>query len=173
MPRSIPRAMRRRRTYLDGHASRRHRLSDPLRRLRAGQLLLIAVNLLTTPDRLWFYWPLLGWGIGILAHGLPSITRRRADTFARRSRTRGARSSLQPRSARAAHAAHALGHQLHDLQRELRLLGDEREERRLVDDGDLGRLAGQRRGGARRRRRSAPSRRRRRRDRRAPAPCRR
>jgi hypothetical protein len=33
-------------------------------------LILIAVNLLTTPDVLWFYWPLLGWGIGILAHGL-------------------------------------------------------------------------------------------------------
>ena len=32
-------------------------------------LLLIAVNLLTTPNQLWFYWPLLGWGIGIIAHG--------------------------------------------------------------------------------------------------------
>ena len=33
-------------------------------------LLLIAINLLTTPDELWFYWPLLGWGIGIIAHGV-------------------------------------------------------------------------------------------------------
>ncbi len=32
-------------------------------------LLLIVINLLTTPDELWFYWPLLGWGIGIIAHG--------------------------------------------------------------------------------------------------------
>jgi uncharacterized membrane protein len=32
--------------------------------------LLVAINLLTTPNELWFYWPLLGWGIGILAHGL-------------------------------------------------------------------------------------------------------
>ena len=32
-------------------------------------LVLIAVNLLTTPDTLWFYWPLIGWGIGIIAHG--------------------------------------------------------------------------------------------------------
>jgi len=32
-------------------------------------LLLIAINLLTTPNVLWFYWPLLGWGIGIIAHG--------------------------------------------------------------------------------------------------------
>jgi uncharacterized membrane protein len=34
----------------------------------AVNLLLIAVNLLTTPHILWFYWPLLGWGIGIIAH---------------------------------------------------------------------------------------------------------
>lgn len=32
-------------------------------------LLLIAINLLTTPNTLWFYWPLIGWGIGIIAHG--------------------------------------------------------------------------------------------------------
>jgi hypothetical protein len=32
-------------------------------------LLLIAINLLTTPNTLWFYWPLIGWGIGIFAHG--------------------------------------------------------------------------------------------------------
>ena len=29
---------------------------------------LCAINLLTTPHRLWFYWAALGWGIGILAH---------------------------------------------------------------------------------------------------------
>jgi hypothetical protein len=32
--------------------------------------ILIAVNLLLTPDILWFYWPLLGWGIGLLSHGI-------------------------------------------------------------------------------------------------------
>lgn len=30
---------------------------------------LVALNLMTTPHRLWFYWPLLGWGIGLAAHG--------------------------------------------------------------------------------------------------------
>ena len=25
---------------------------------------LLAINLLSSPDTLWFYWPLLGWGIG-------------------------------------------------------------------------------------------------------------
>ncbi|MDE2785701.1 MAG: 2TM domain-containing protein [Chloroflexota bacterium] len=29
---------------------------------------LLALNLLTGPGSLWFYWPLLGWGIGLLAH---------------------------------------------------------------------------------------------------------
>ncbi len=33
-------------------------------------LMLIAINLLVTPQKLWFYWPLLGWGIGIIAHGM-------------------------------------------------------------------------------------------------------
>jgi len=32
-------------------------------------LLLLAINLLTTPNELWFFWPLFGWGIGIVAHG--------------------------------------------------------------------------------------------------------
>jgi hypothetical protein len=35
----------------------------------AVNLLLLAVNLLTTPNHLWFFWPLVGWGIGIVAHG--------------------------------------------------------------------------------------------------------
>lgn len=32
--------------------------------------ILVAVNLLTKPENLWFYWPLLGWGIGIAFHAL-------------------------------------------------------------------------------------------------------
>lgn len=28
------------------------------------------VNILVTPKHLWFYWPILGWGVGILAHGV-------------------------------------------------------------------------------------------------------
>ncbi len=31
---------------------------------------LIAVNLITSRHTLWFYWPLLGWGAGVLAHGI-------------------------------------------------------------------------------------------------------
>jgi hypothetical protein len=32
--------------------------------------LLVAVNLLKDPHHLWFQWGLLGWGIGLLVHGL-------------------------------------------------------------------------------------------------------
>lgn len=31
---------------------------------------LIFINLYTSPDHLWFYWPLLWWGLGVLFHGL-------------------------------------------------------------------------------------------------------
>jgi len=55
-------------------------------------VILIAVNLLTTPDKLWFYWPLLGWGIGILAHGL-AVNYSAEEKVRRRARTRGARHS--------------------------------------------------------------------------------
>lgn len=32
--------------------------------------LLIVINLQNSPEHLWFYWPLLGWGIGIAFHAL-------------------------------------------------------------------------------------------------------
>ena len=35
--------------------------------------LLVGINLATTPDRLWFAWPLLGWGIGLLAHAFAAF----------------------------------------------------------------------------------------------------
>ena len=31
---------------------------------------LIIINLMTSPDDIWFYFPMLGWGIGIAAHGM-------------------------------------------------------------------------------------------------------
>jgi hypothetical protein len=33
-------------------------------------LFLLVLNLLTDADNLWFYWVLLGWGIGLVAHAL-------------------------------------------------------------------------------------------------------
>ena len=29
---------------------------------------LFLLNMITSPDDLWFYWVLLGWGIGVVAH---------------------------------------------------------------------------------------------------------
>ena len=31
---------------------------------------LFVVNMVTSPNHLWFYWPLLWWGIGVVFHGL-------------------------------------------------------------------------------------------------------
>jgi hypothetical protein len=33
-------------------------------------LLLLIINLTTSPGYLWFKWPLMGWGIGLFFHGL-------------------------------------------------------------------------------------------------------
>jgi hypothetical protein len=33
-------------------------------------ILLIAINLLTSPAVLWVAWPLLGWGVGLAAHAV-------------------------------------------------------------------------------------------------------
>jgi hypothetical protein len=32
--------------------------------------MLLLINITTSPDVLWFYWPLLGWGIGVALHAL-------------------------------------------------------------------------------------------------------
>lgn len=31
---------------------------------------LIIINIATSPDKIWFIWPLLGWGMGVLFHGM-------------------------------------------------------------------------------------------------------
>ena len=36
----------------------------------AVNLLLIFINFSTSPQYLWFKWPLIGWGIGVLFHWL-------------------------------------------------------------------------------------------------------
>lgn len=35
--------------------------------------LLIAINLMTSPETYWFIWPLIGWGIAVLFHGLRAL----------------------------------------------------------------------------------------------------
>lgn len=36
-------------------------------------LFLMAVNLLTSPEHLWFFWPMLGWGVGIAVHAMKTF----------------------------------------------------------------------------------------------------
>lgn len=33
-------------------------------------VLLVIINLSTSPQYIWFIWPLLGWGIGLFFHGM-------------------------------------------------------------------------------------------------------
>jgi hypothetical protein len=30
----------------------------------------LVLNLITSPKHLWFFWPMIGWGIGLIFHGL-------------------------------------------------------------------------------------------------------
>jgi len=33
-------------------------------------LMLFSINMIVSPDSLWFFWPLMGWGIGLAFHAL-------------------------------------------------------------------------------------------------------
>lgn len=33
-------------------------------------IFLLILNVITSPKHLWFFWPMLGWGIGLFFHGL-------------------------------------------------------------------------------------------------------
>ena len=35
-----------------------------------ANLFLFLLNIITSPETLWFYWPLLGWGIALFIHAL-------------------------------------------------------------------------------------------------------
>lgn len=41
----------------------------------AVNALLIVINLVSTPGEYWFYWPLLGWGLGIAGHAFGVLRR--------------------------------------------------------------------------------------------------
>ncbi len=56
---------------------------------------LVAINLLTSPGEYWFYWPMLGWGLGLAAHGIVTYSdagdmrERMVDAELKRLRERG------------------------------------------------------------------------------------
>jgi 2TM domain len=33
-------------------------------------IFLFVMNIVTSPNELWFFWPTIGWGIGLLFHGM-------------------------------------------------------------------------------------------------------
>ena len=33
-------------------------------------LILFSINMIVSPDSLWFFWPLMGWGVGLAFHAL-------------------------------------------------------------------------------------------------------
>jgi hypothetical protein len=57
----------------------------------AVNLLLIVLNLVLSPNKLWFYWPLLGWGIGVAMHGFGVYRRGERSTVGRETPRRVSR----------------------------------------------------------------------------------
>ena len=68
----------------------------------AVNALLITINLSSATGRLWFQWPLLGWGVGLLAHAAAafSLAGRRREWRATRRRLRRERREGAPAGAR-------------------------------------------------------------------------
>jgi hypothetical protein len=62
----------------------------------AVNALLIAINLVTTPGKYWFYWPLLGWGLGIAGHTFGVLRHSRRSLRRKRPGTRHGRLSTTP-----------------------------------------------------------------------------
>jgi 2TM domain len=47
--------------------------------------LLIVINLTTTPHTYWFFWPLLGWGVGVVGHAF-GVLRQWRESFEARTK---------------------------------------------------------------------------------------
>ena len=65
----------------------------------AVNALLITIKLSSATGRLWFQWPLLGWGVGLLAHAAAAFSlagRQGARRRLRRERREGAVAAARP-----------------------------------------------------------------------------
>ena len=49
--------------------------------------LLIVINLVTTPNKYWFFWPLLGWGVGLAGHAFGVLRQSMGSSEARADRS--------------------------------------------------------------------------------------
>jgi len=62
--------------------------------------LLLGINLGTSTAHLWVKWPLMGWGIGILAHALVTFVLPRTRMTNRRTNRRLLREELRKRASK-------------------------------------------------------------------------
>ena len=83
--------------WIEGRSQQGQLLADPDIRGVAVHLfiylsvnaLLIFINLTTSPDSLWFIWPLLGWGLGLAGHAwlaYNAVVRRTVERYASEQR---------------------------------------------------------------------------------------
>lgn len=76
----------------------------------AVNALLIAVNFVATPDAVWFFWPLIGWGVGLAFHAwrvYREVLRRTVEHYALEQRLIGEIAEERRAEAQAAAAAAA------------------------------------------------------------------
>jgi uncharacterized membrane protein len=59
----------------------------------AVNTLLVAINLATSAEHLWFKWPLLGWGVGVLVHAIVTFALTKGPVTQRRMIERETRQS--------------------------------------------------------------------------------
>ena len=50
----------------------------------AVNALLFIINIITAPHELWFYWPLIGWGIGVFFHAVGVFSQRKTSSLKER-----------------------------------------------------------------------------------------
>ncbi len=62
----------------------------------AVNALLIVINLATTPGKYWFYWPLLGWGLGVAGHAFGVLRHSRRSLRRARNGARHGRLDIRP-----------------------------------------------------------------------------
>ncbi len=65
----------------------------------ATVLILFFVNLTVTPKVWWFYWVVLGWGAGVIAHGWCALGKRRPHAPQEAQPTKAAKSKSEPHPA--------------------------------------------------------------------------
>ncbi|SFI28108.1 2TM domain-containing protein [Planctomicrobium piriforme] len=65
------------------------------------------IDLTNSPDRMWFYWPLAGWGVGLALHAVSVfVTHKAADRVLARQEHRAERQERREQRREERHQAH-------------------------------------------------------------------